>query len=148
MTTHNWTHHLFDHAQRAPKQLYDHQQDKARGTISKQATTQHNMTNETWSVILNHHGIVGTRKNEGRERRDATYLQNASANNNKWQIWIWCVIKNRSNANNANRNKSMKDYKGTVKGNNPKTNQRENHKSKTTTAKSEVINRTVTTARV
>ena len=53
---------LFDQAQPAPKQMYDKQHGKAKGTISGQAsarTTQHNMTDETCSVMLNHHDIVG-----------------------------------------------------------------------------------------
>ena len=62
LTTRNSTHNLFDQAQRAPKQIYDKQHGKAKGTISGQASvraTQHNMTDETCSVILNHHDIVG-----------------------------------------------------------------------------------------
>ena len=61
-TTLNSMQNLFDQAQRAPKQLYDKQHGKARGTISGQAsvrTFQHNMTDETCSVMLNHHNIVG-----------------------------------------------------------------------------------------
>ena len=47
-----------------PKQMYDKQHGKAKGTISGQAgakhhSTQHNMTDETCSVLLNHHDIVG-----------------------------------------------------------------------------------------
>ena len=56
LTTLNSTHSRFDQAQRAPKQMYDKQHGKAKGTISGQAsvrTTQHNMTEETCSVILN-----------------------------------------------------------------------------------------------
>jgi hypothetical protein len=42
--------------------MYDKQHGKAKGTISGHAsvrTTQHNMTEETCSVILNHHDVVG-----------------------------------------------------------------------------------------
>ena len=58
----NSTHALFDQAQRAPKQMYDKQHGKAKGTISGQAsvrTTQQNMADKTCSVILNHHDVVG-----------------------------------------------------------------------------------------
>jgi hypothetical protein len=50
LTTLNSTHNLFDQAQRAPKQMYDKQHGKAKGTISGQAsvrTIQHNMTAKT-----------------------------------------------------------------------------------------------------
>ena len=62
LTTLNSMHSLFDQALRAPKQIYDKQHGKAKGTISGQAsvrTTQHNMTDETCSGILNHHDILG-----------------------------------------------------------------------------------------
>ena len=70
LTTLNSTHTLFDQAQRAPKQMYDKQHGKAKGTISGQAsvrTTQHKMTDETCSVILNHHDTVG--ENSGKLHR-------------------------------------------------------------------------------
>jgi len=71
LTTLNSTHTLFDYAQRAPKQLYDKQHGKAKGTISGQAnarTIQHNMTDETCSHIetSRHSG----RKEEQGQRRE------------------------------------------------------------------------------
>ena len=50
LTTLNSTHNLFDQALRAPKQMYDKQYGKAKGTTSGQAsvrTIQHNMTAKT-----------------------------------------------------------------------------------------------------
>ena len=81
LTTLNSMHSLFDQALRAPKQIYDKQHGKAKGTISGQAsvrTTQHNMTDETCSGILNHHDILGENSGklhgwqwvEGAEARD------------------------------------------------------------------------------
>jgi len=73
LTTLNSTRTLLDQAQRAPKQMYDKQHGKAKGTISGQAgvrTFQHNMTAKTCSVRLKHHDVVGQKKSNDKGGKD------------------------------------------------------------------------------
>ena len=64
---------LFDQAQPAPKQMYDKQHGKAKGTISGQAsvrTIQHNTTAKTWSVIFKKQRHCGRKEKQGQTRED------------------------------------------------------------------------------
>ena len=109
LTTLNSMHSLFDQALRAPKQIYDKQHGKAKGTISGQAsvrTTQHNMTAKSWSVVLKHHDMVGEKKNKDKGGKDWS----AKRIGKQHQVtWIWRTIKHVSCTRSANQKKSMKD---------------------------------------
>ena len=65
-------------------------------------------------------------KREARTKAGKTDPQNVPANSNKWQCWIWCIVKNGSGTHSANQSKVWRTtWHG--KGNNPKPNQPENH---------------------
>ena len=48
-------------------------------------------------------------KRKARTKAGKPDPQNVSANSNKWQRWIWRIIKNGSSTHSANQSKSMKD---------------------------------------
>ena len=128
LTMLNSTHTLFDQAQRAPTQIYDKQHGKAKGTISGQAgvrTTQHNMTTKNWNIILKHHDIVGEKKSKNKGGKDWS----AKRVGKQQQVTALNLTHNQKRFKHARRKPKQKVWMTTWhgKGNDPKTNQPENH---------------------
>ena len=141
------THTLFDQAQRAPKQMHDKQHGKAKGTISGQAgvkTTQHNMAAKSWRVILKHHDIVGAKTSKDNGGKDWS----AKRIRKQQQVTTLNLTHSQKRFKHAQRTpkQQYEGQHGTEKGAVLRRAKPENHYSKTTTAKPEVIYRTITMA--
>ena len=74
------------------------------------------MTDETWSVILKNHDMVGEKKSKDEGGKDWSAKRVGDQQQVTVLNWIWCIIKNGSSTHSANQSKNYEGQHGTEKG--------------------------------